>query len=37
MWMSIYEAEISNPYLPQMPVISVPMLLVRPEQVSFAM
>lgn len=36
-WMSIYEAEISHPALPQMGVIHVPMLLVRPEQVSFAL
>ncbi len=36
-WMSIYEADITNPYLPQMPAIHVPMLLVRPEQVSFGL
>lgn len=36
-WMSIYEAEITNPYLPNMAAIRVPMLLVRPEQVSFAL
>lgn len=36
-WMSIYEAEISNSILPQMGVMQVPMLLVRPEQVSFAL
>ncbi|MBI3175742.1 MAG: hypothetical protein HYZ25_18630 [Chloroflexi bacterium] len=36
-WMSIYEAEISHPALPQMGVMHVPMLLVRPEQVSFAL
>lgn len=36
-WMSIYEAEISNSALPQMGVYRVSMLLVRPEQVSFAM
>lgn len=36
-WMSIYEAEISNSALPQMGVMRVPMLLVRPEQVSFAL
>ena len=34
-WMSIYEAEISCPYLPQMPPMQVPMLVVRPTQVSF--
>ncbi len=36
-WVSVYEADISNPYLPQMPVIHVPMLLARPEQVSFGL
>ncbi len=36
-WMSIYEAEITNPYLPNMAAIRVPMLLVRPEQIGFAM
>ena len=35
-WMSIYDAEIANPYLPQMPVVQVPMMLVNPEQVAFA-
>lgn len=35
-WMSIYEAEIANPYLPQMPVMQVPMMLLNPEQVAFA-
>ena len=34
-WMSIYEAEITCPYLPQMPPMQVPMLVVRPTQVSF--
>ena len=35
-WMSIYEADISNPYLPQFSV-QVPMLLVNPSHVSFGM
>jgi hypothetical protein len=34
-WLSIYEAEISSPQLPQMPSIQVPMMLVRPMQVAF--
>jgi len=33
-WMSIYEAEITNPYLPQFNV-QVPMLLVNPNQANF--
>jgi hypothetical protein len=33
-WMSVYEASISNPYLPQFNV-QVPMLLVNPSEVSF--
>jgi hypothetical protein len=35
-WFSVYEADISNPFLPSMPVIHVPMLLVNPLRVSFA-
>ena len=34
-WMSLYDAEIVNPYLPQMPPIKVPMMLVSPERVGF--
>lgn len=34
-WVSIYEAEIASPHLPQMPAFQVPMLLVRPAQVGF--
>ena len=34
-WMSIYDAEIANPYLPQMPIVQVPMMLVNPEQVAY--
>lgn len=34
-WLSIYEAEISSPQLPQMPPLQVPMALVRPMQVAF--
>ena len=34
-WMSIYEAEITCPYLPQMPAMQVPMLVVRPTTVNF--
>jgi hypothetical protein len=33
-WMSIYEAEIANPYMPQFNV-QVPMLLVNPSLVNF--
>lgn len=34
-WMSIYEAEIANPYLPQMPLMRVPMMLVKPDETAF--
>lgn len=34
-WVSIYDANITNPYLPQFS-LRVPMLLVNPNQVSFA-
>jgi hypothetical protein len=36
-WLSIYEVEVSNPNLPQMPAISVPLILLNPKQVSFAL
>lgn len=35
-WMSLYEAEITNPYLMQMPPLHVPMVLVNPTHVSFS-
>jgi hypothetical protein len=34
-WMSLYDAVITNPYLPQMPPLSVPMLLVNPSHIAF--
>ena len=36
-WLSIYAVKISNPLLPQMGELQVPMLVVRPGQVGFAM
>ncbi len=36
-WMSVYDVEIGNPSLPQMPVLRVPMMIVRPNQVGFAL
>lgn len=36
-WMSLYEVEITNPYLPQMPAMQVPLVLVNPSHVAFAM
>ncbi len=36
-WLSMYETEITNPGLPQMPAMLVPMLLVNPGQVTFAL
>jgi hypothetical protein len=35
-WMSLYDAVITNPYLPQMPPLQVPMLLVNPGHIAFA-
>jgi hypothetical protein len=35
-WISVYDADMSNPYLPQFSV-QVPMLLVNPSQVSFGL
>ena len=34
-WMSVYDVWISNPYLPQMPALQVPMVLVNPTHVAF--
>jgi hypothetical protein len=36
-WMSIYDAEITNPFLPQMPPVHVPMMLANPTHVAFAL
>jgi len=37
LWMSIYDVEVANPYLPQMQPIHVPMILINPKQVSLAL
>ena len=34
-WISVYEVSITNPYLPQMPALQVPMVLVNPNYVAF--
>lgn len=34
-WMSVYDVWISNPYLPQMPALQVPMVLINPNHVAF--
>lgn len=34
-WLSIYDTEITNPFLPQMPAVQVPMLLVTPNRINF--
>ena len=36
-WMSIYEVEVANPYLPQMQPLHVPMILVNPKQIDLAL
>lgn len=36
-WLSLYDAEINNPYLPQMPAIHVPMALLNPMKVAFSL
>jgi hypothetical protein len=36
-WMSVYEVSITNPYLPQMPALQVPMVLVNPSYVTFGL
>ena len=34
-WMSLYDAAITNPYLPQMPPLSAPLVLVNPAHIAF--
>jgi hypothetical protein len=34
-WLSIYNAEITNPFLPQMQPMLVPMMLVSPNRINF--
>lgn len=34
-WMSVYDVWISNPYLPQMQALQVPMVLVNPTHAAF--
>jgi len=36
-WTSIYEAEATNPYLPQMPPLHIPMILTNPKHVGLAL
>jgi hypothetical protein len=36
-WMSLYDVTITNPYLPQMPPMQVPMMLINPTHVSFGL
>lgn len=36
-WMSLYDVEIANPYLPQLHLTHVPMMLVNPAHVGFAL
>ncbi len=36
-WMSVYDVVITNPHLPQMTTLQVPMALVNPNRVVFAM
>ena len=36
-WMSVYDVSITNPYLPQMPPLEVPMLLINPSHVAFGL
>ncbi len=36
-WLSLYDVEITNPSLPQMPAMRVPMALVRPSLISIGL
>ncbi|MCC6300779.1 MAG: hypothetical protein IT314_15950 [Anaerolineales bacterium] len=35
-WMSLYDVEVSNLYVSQMPVLQTPMVLLNPSRVAFA-
>ena len=35
-WLSLYDLEISNSFLPQMPVMQLPLAIVNPEHVYFS-
>lgn len=35
-WLSIYDVEVTNPFLPQMPPMQVPLMLIMPSRVNFA-
>lgn len=36
-WLSVYFAELTSPFLPQLPAIHASMVLVKPTQVSFGL
>ena len=36
-WMSMYDVEVTNPYLPQMPALQIPMVLVNTNHVAFGL
>jgi hypothetical protein len=36
-WLSVYDVKVTNPLLPQMGEVRVPMLVVRPGQVGFGL
>jgi hypothetical protein len=36
-WLSVYDVWITNPYLPQMPALQVPMMLVNPSHAAFGL
>jgi hypothetical protein len=36
-WMSVYDVQITNPQLPQMAPLQVPMMLVNPNRVGYAL
>lgn len=35
-WISFYNSEVSNPYVPQMPTLQVPLALLNPKQIAFS-
>jgi len=35
-WMSVYQVEVTNPFLPQMPALQVPLAVARPSHTAFS-
>jgi hypothetical protein len=36
-WLSLYQVEISNPYIPQLGVLKIPLVQIRPTEIQFGL